>query len=626
MLTSDMASNWPVPSVPSPNIGAVRIAVGLLQGLVLYLLYQSFKAKAWPSTEPLLAGPLVLVWLIIPVLFIASIGTLNRRQLLTWIACATAILAALGCYDVWRAIGPGVIPSPANDNPANLSGQLMVVCVAGFFIAQSLVMAAAGEKRRIASYPAYFETAWKQFVQLAFSALFVGVTWLVLLLGSELFMLIKLDFLRKVIGESWFVIPVVAFAFSCAMHITDVRPAIVRGIRTLLLVLLSWILPVAVVVIGGFLSSLPFTGLAPLWATRSATGALLGAAAVLIVLINAAYQDGAPDVAAARVVRGSVRLASLLLAPIVVIAVHALSVRVGDYGWTNSRIVAAACLIVAAIYAVGYLTAALRPAHRVGTSSTNIANAFVVLALLLLLYSPIGDPARLSVASQVSRLQSGKIAVDKFDFAYLKFEGKRYGQEALDQLRATFQGKDAQLVQDRVAEVQKMPGRMAHHAELPVRPVPVKLSKNARVWPNGSQLPASFLATDLSKSEGSPLPACLHGATEECDIVMTDLTGDGKPEIIALGALREPGAVMVMSELTPGQWRAVGTLPSSLAACPPLRQALIGGKFTLAPPTISEMQIGGQRLAIRPRWEPALFACAGQSPTPAEFGPDGPPR
>lgn len=626
MLTSDMASNWPVPSVPSPNIGAIRIAVGLVQGLVLYLLYQSFKAKAWPSTEPLLAGPLVLVWLIVPVIFIASIGALNRRQLLTWIPAAAAILAALGCYDVWRALGPGVIPSPSNDNPANLSGQLIAVCVAGFFIAQSLVIAAAGEQRRIASYPAYFETAWKQFVQLAFSALFVGVTWLVLLLGSELFMLIKLDFLRKVIGESWFVIPVVAFAFSCAMHITDVRPAIVRGIRTLLLVLLSWILPVAVVVIGGFLSSLPFTGLEPLWATRSATGALLGAAALLIVLINAAYQDGAPDVAAAKVVQGSVRLASLLLAPIVAIAFHALSLRVGDYGWTNSRIVAAACLIVAAIYAAGYVTAALRPAHRDGISTTNIANAFVVLALLLLLYSPVGDPARLSVASQVARLQSGKIAADKFDFSYLKFEGKRYGQAALDQLRASFQGKDAQLVRDRVTEVQNRTWRMPPHGELPVRPVPLDLSKNARVWPKGSQLPASFLATDLSKSEGSPFPSCLHGGTDGCDIVMADLTGDGRTEIIALSAVREPAAVMVMSEVKPGQWRAVGTLPSSLAECGPLRQALLDGKYTLSPPAVSDINIGGQRLAIRPRWDPALFACQGQDPMPAEFGLEGPPR
>lgn len=608
MLSSDSASNWPVPSVRPPNIGAARLAAGLLQGLVLYLLYQSFQNKAWPATEPLLSGPLLLVWLIVPVIFISSLGALDRRQLLIWIPAAAAVLAALGVYDAWRAASLDGVPYAPNNKTVHLSSQLILVSAAGIFIAQSLVMAAAGEKRRIASYSAYFETAWKHFVQLAFSGLFVGVVWLVLLLGSELFMLIKLEFLRNLIRESWFVIPVIAFAFSCAMHITDVRPAIVRGIRTLLLVLMSWILPVAVLVIGGFLLSLPFTGLEPLWATRSATAVLLGAAAALIVLINAAYQDGAPDAAVARVIRGSVRFASILLAPIVVIALYALGLRVGDYGWTTSRIVAASCLIVASIYAAGYAWAALRPARRASISSTNIANAFVVLAMLLVLFSPLGDPARLSVANQVARLESGKVPADKFDFAYLRFEGERYGQAALDKLRASAQGKDAQVVRDRIADVQKLKWRGPHQDELIGRPVPIRLSAKARVWPKGSQLPASFLLTDLNLLAGSPYPACLRGEQGECDIVLVDLTSDGNPEIVMLGALPDANAVVVR-EIKPGQWRAVGTLPSSLAACGPLRQAFIDGQYSLVPPAVSELHIAGTRMAVRPRWEPEIFEC-----------------
>ncbi len=69
---------------------------------------------------------------------------------------------------------------------------------------------------------------------------------------------------------------------------------------------------------------------------------------------------------------------------------------------------------------------------------------------------------------------------------------------------------------------------------------------------------------------------------------------------------------MVMREVKPGQWRAAGTLPSSLAACAPLRQALIDGKYTMSAPAIGDINIGGSRLAVRPRWEPELFACQGQ--------------
>lgn len=608
MLSSDAAGNWPVPAVRSSNVGAVRLAVGLLQGVVLYFLYRAGQGKTWPATEPLLFAALALAWIIVPVLIISSLGALDRRQLLTWIALATAILAALGAYDAWRTLGPVPVPGRTAGETIHTSPQLYFVSIVGFFIAQSLVMAAVHEKRRIATYPGYFETAWKHFVQLAFSGLFVGVVWLVLLLGSELFKLINLRFLRELLDESWFVIPVVAFAFSCAMHITDVRPAIVRGIRTLLLVLMSWILPVAVLVIGGFLLSLPFTGLQPLWETRSATAVLLGAAAALVVLINAAYQDGAPDAALARVIRVSVRVGAVLLAPITVIAIYALGLRVGDHGWTTSRIVAAACLVVAAIYAAGYAAASLRPARLSLIASTNIGNAFVVLGMLLLLFSPLGDPARLSVAQQVGRFEAGKVPAGEFDFAYLRFEGKRFGQAALEKLRANAQGKDAQVVRDRIAEVQKKGGRAPRHDELVDRPKPVSLSTKARVWPKGSKLPPAFLLTDLRAFAGSPYPACLHDEGKECDLVLLDLTADGKPEIVMLGASPEQSAT-VAGETKAGQWRPVGTLPSSIAGCPALRQALIDGRYRLVPPVVSELEIAGTRVSVRPRWEPEIFDC-----------------
>jgi hypothetical protein len=40
---------------------------------------------------------------------------------------------------------------------------------------------------------------------------------------------------------------------------------------------MSWILPVAVLLVAGFICSLPFTGLAALWETRHATSVLLSA-------------------------------------------------------------------------------------------------------------------------------------------------------------------------------------------------------------------------------------------------------------------------------------------------------------------------------------------------------------
>ena len=93
----------------------------------------------------------------------------------------------------------------------------------------------------MAKYPTHFDVAWKMAVQLALSAAFVGAFWLLLWLGASLFALIKLDFFRKLIGHEWFAIPVTTLAASGALHLTDIRPALVRGARTLALTLLSWI-------------------------------------------------------------------------------------------------------------------------------------------------------------------------------------------------------------------------------------------------------------------------------------------------------------------------------------------------------------------------------------------------
>src|SRR4029077_12012456 len=159
------------------------------------------------------------------------------------------------------------------------------------------------ERKFMASYPTHFDVAWKLAVQVALSAVFVGVFWLVLWLGANLFELINLGFLRRLIEHRWFAIPATTLATAAALHVTDVRAGLVRGVRTLLLVLMSWLLPVMTLIAAGFIAGLFVTGLEPLWQTQHAAALLLIAAAVLIILINATYQDGDPGRAGPRLLR-----------------------------------------------------------------------------------------------------------------------------------------------------------------------------------------------------------------------------------------------------------------------------------------------------------------------------------
>lgn len=600
-------------SAALPRVAPVRILLGLAQGVLLYLLYRAAKDYAWPAAEPLLFAPLMMIALFVPVLLVSGLGHIDRRRLLLWAGAAALLLAGLGAYDAWRVADLPLAPLKDPSGNAYLqagsyrkpfpSWTLVFFTTAGLFIAHSLVMAGVRDRRRLATYPTHFDTAWKLGVQLAFSALFVGVTWGMLHLGAALFELVKLHFLSKLLREEWFGIPVTAFAFACAMHLTDVRPAIVRGIRGLLLVLMSWLLPVAVLLVGGFLATLTFTGLAPLWSTRHAASVLLTAAAAFVILVNAAWQQGGPAADVARVVRGAARLASLLLAPLVLIAMYALFLRVRDYGWTGDRVSAAACLAVATCYAAGYFYAALRPGWLPSLARVNIAAAFVALGMLLALFSPLLDPARISVASQVKRLAAGKVGAERFDFAFLHFQGERFGRAALAELERSASGPDAALMRRRIADARTMKNRWEHP---PPAPKLADLAANLRVHPAGTRLPDSFLRTDWGTKEAlTYLYPCLREPGKRCDAFLLDVTGDGKPEVLLFRVQENNNADashenVVMAEDADGQWAPYANFTMPAIDCKTFYASVAAGKVGTVPSRLADVEIGGVRLRLAP--------------------------
>jgi hypothetical protein len=351
---------------------------------------------------------------------------------------------------------------------------------------------------------------------------------------------------------------------------------------------------VAVLIVGGFLASLLFTGLAPLWATRHASAVLLGAAALLVVLINAAWQNGAALSTAAMPIRFSARIASLLLAPIVLIAIWALTLRVADHGWTNDRIIAAACELVAACYAAGYAQAALRKGWLERIGAVNILTAFVVLAVLLALFTPIADPARLSVDNQLARLMSRKVAPDQFDFAYLRFEGERYGKEALAKLR---QSSD-QAVRTGVDAALAMSARRGRNRE--AEPAPrIDIAANMTVWPKGSSVPPAFLAVDWRNINEDGFPDCLVKDHAKCDAYLIDVTGDGKAEVVVVGANKGSDAA-IFGAAGADTWTMLDRLPFDVAGCAWYRQRLIDGRVRAVAPARKVLEIDGQRIGSVP--------------------------
>jgi Domain of unknown function (DUF4153) len=599
----EQRDNMPQSLVTSAT-ARIRLLTGLIQGLVLYFLYYTRIDKTWPASEPIVFSALILFFIFVPILLISSLGHLPKKTMIRWLLIAGLVALGLGLYDSWRSVGT---PVDSYDRDFNLtpypSALLWLFGTAGFYIAHSLVLASGIDQKKIASYPTYFETAWKLLVQIKFSVLFTGALWLVLWLGAGLFELIKLHFLKDLLRESWFVIPVTVFAFSCAMHLTDVRPAIVRGIRNLLLVLMSWILPLTVLIVGGFLVSLSFTGLTPLWDTKHATALLLVACATLITLINTAFQNGLVEDDIARILRISARLASFLLTPLVVIAVYALSLRVGMYDWTTDRIIAASCLLVASVYAIGYAWAAC---ERQGSwlravAPVNIGAAILVLAVLLALFSPLLDPARISVKSQLTRLENDASIAEKFDFDYLKKEGKRYGLAALERLKSTSEGKNASVIKERATQA------FFKKNSWESTPLANKddLRKNLRIWPAGSSIPASFLTQDWAKAIHDKqsmaridVPQCLVSESVFCELFFIDVESDGKPEILVSTPSAKYATQYIFKEQKDSSWQPIFQLKGYLLDCPIHLEKLKSGEFSLEPASNKKLVINGKKFNL----------------------------
>jgi len=579
----------------SQSVATRRLLIGLLQGLALCLIYQAAENKLWTAGNSGLFAALLLVMTLVPVMLISALGHFPARTLWRWLSPAVAVLALLGFYDIWRGMGAPYWDTQKFVEDARFpSPQLWLHVVAGFFIAHAMVGAAVLDGRRIAGYRSYFESATKLLIQFAFAVVFTGIIWLVLLLGAALFDMIKLAFLKDVLDEPWFAIPVTTFAFAYALHITDVRPAIVHGVRSLVLVLLSWILPIAVLLIGGFLLALPFTGLEPLWATKAATALLLAASAVLAVLINAGFQDGSVTDEVALPIRIAARIAALLILPLALIAAYALSLRVGQYGWTVDRLVAAFCLVVALCCGAGYFWAALRsPQWLSRIAPVNIFTAFILLFLLLAIFSPVLDPARISVNSQMSHLKAGKVGADKFDYEYLRFQGQRYGASALKELAANASGKDAAVI---ALKAKAALQRDAIWQAAPQKVDAKLLAVNIAVRTQGATLPESFLAQNWKEAIKDKIwqyPECLHNSGRTCEALILDMDTDGIVEVL----LREQDGSLQVFHLVKDTWSLAGTvdLPGN---CAPINDALDLGRIATAPTKMKDVVIAGRHYRL----------------------------
>ncbi len=419
----------------------VMVLTTLLQGAGIYTLMDGWWGPA--GALRLIAISLLLA---VPGFFVLCVRQLGDRLLWRGMAVLALLLLALhgsvwwllGSRNVWRgsAWAPWLL----------CQGALL-------FIALAWMQAWLQQRslRRV-PYALLFDHAWNNAVVLGFALQFVALGWAVLGLWAGLFALVKVRLFAETFTAPAFVYMATGLMAGLGVLLARGQPRPLRLMLQLVLALYRLLLPLLALVVVLFVAFLPFTGVQPLWETRKAAPLLMGVLLCLLVFVNAVYQDGrrqtAPYPAA---LRGLIAAALALMPVLAALALWAVALRVRQYGWTHERIWALTIAGTLMLYALGYAWAALeRDAaawlQRIGR--INPAMSWLVMALLVLLHTPLLDPYRIGAASQYQRLADGTQAPTLQALQDLSFDHGRHGLPALQRLQGLPAFAQGQVAQD----------------------------------------------------------------------------------------------------------------------------------------------------------------------------------
>lgn len=424
------------PSLPRTAMLIIAVA----QGLALFALYRAFDTNVWPSESPLWSYPLWTLAAAVPLLLLLSLKRGNEKRVTRLVAGLAAVLALLAFYTGWQA-------EPFDAFPL-FSLSFAFTCSITLACFKALMYLQQRVERVPLTYQVLFTNSWRNFLVTALSAVFVLIFWLILMLWGELFRLIRIDFFHDLFNEDWFIFPALGFAFGLGVIIFRNLTRVIDNITKLLHGLIKLLLPLVVAVAVFFLAALPFVGLDVLWSTKRGTALLLWLLAIMLFFTNAVYQDGREANPYSAIIHRLI-FSGLCVMPIIsLLSLYGLVLRINQYGWSVERCWGFVVWFVLTMLAVGYVMGIFR--RRADWTDdlvrVNTSMGLVVLAIMVLANTPILDFRKISLWSQMNRLESGEIELREFDFWYAKNHLARPGYLAMEEMKLQVGDSDPELL------------------------------------------------------------------------------------------------------------------------------------------------------------------------------------
>ena len=577
------------------NERAFIVLLALLQGLLLYLAEYGHAHAIWPLSE--LYGQVCWYTLVltVPTLMMFSLQSLGQGRF--WWQSVLLIVAyvALAIWAARNATGAPGLEAHAVLFPFGASLGLGSFVLLPYLQWRMSVEDAGGGWPWRASYPALFDHAWQNTLALAFAGVTVGLGWAVLILWGELFKLIDIRFFHDLFREKPFVYLATGLFFGLGVLIGRTQEKPVRIARQILFALFAGVLPVLSFIALLFIVALPFTGLAPLWRTGHATFILASLLVFQIVFLNAVVQDGQGPSPYPSLVRRMVSAAILVSPLYAVLALYALGLRIGQYGWTPERLWGVLAILGLGVHALGYALAIVRRwrvafwtgegAWLPGLARVNVWASLGLVGLIFLFDSPVLDPHRISIQSQLARFEAAPAGerAKALDLAYLRFSAGRQGYEALQALAGMPLVQEESELTSRVRmmleRTERYPSRQG--AVLTAEPANLtQAQERIRLAPGAVTPEEDFYAFLVTQASMTP---CLAPGSD-CLLLSPDVDADGEADMLLCDLSRGHWVRCELSTRENGEWRRVGQAEfaaSSRAGGDELRE----GRLNLEPPS-----------------------------------------
>ncbi len=375
------------------------------------------------------------------------------------------------------------------------------------------------------AYPQVHDRAWMNVVLWIACWMFTGIVWLLIYLIGQLFALIGIDAIADLMRKEWFGLMLTGGAFGAAAGVIRDRERILVTLQTVVRRVLSVLAPVLGVALIVFLLAMVVTGLAPLWeATKSTTPIVISAAIVAIILANATIGDSPEDEAKVAPLRfGAMALGAALL-PLGVIAAVSTGLRIGQYGLTPDRLWAVVFTAITCAYGLAYLVSLVRARMGWATAvrQANLRLALMLCGLAFVLSTPLINFGSWSTASQLARLEAGKVTPEKFDWTAMRFDFGPSGQAAVARLAKSGKTPAIKLA---AAKALKLESRWEGNNQSTVMEQADALDKRMKVMPVDVAIPDELRTAIARNQSCQSATHCIlfysAGATEAVQLVQS---------------------------------------------------------------------------------------------------------